>query len=454
MDAYSTLIDYRINQLQKEKDLLEERYDDEIDKLKEVNDQKQRSIDLEKYQQELERAKKERSRVYIAGIGWTYQANQAKVDEAQTNLDNYLEDRKISDLENSKNREAKYYQDQIDFWNETKEKIEDVPKLASAEEAVKELIRNDVVAEGSTINTALANIKKGITVNVDGHVVDLGIKFNTFRNDYFTVTSKLNDLNSAMDSKLGIISDYVNTFAPKQSDIEALKTAFTAGISTLTTSMPQQSTVDWDKKIGEITSRLDTAKETLRDQTTILASTIAFLGTTTSDGTWKNGANVVDTSRGYAGVDGRTYWKMTNTETGKQYAILANESNVKRKNGETYWKAYAKYGTALYGSNILIGGSFSSGIEGGMISRTGLYQLHGTPNNPEFVLNSKQAYQLLRNISTLSIPAFESKASTNKTINYQFYGDMNLPNVKDPSTFFSELLREADGKFNVTKLEY
>ena len=67
MDAYSTLIDYRINQLQKEKDLLEERYDDEIDRLKEVNDQKQRSIDLEKYQQELERAKNEKSRVYIAG---------------------------------------------------------------------------------------------------------------------------------------------------------------------------------------------------------------------------------------------------------------------------------------------------------------------------------------------------------------------------------------------------
>lgn len=454
MDAYSTLIDYRINQLQKEKDLLEERYDDEIDRLKEVNDQKQRSIDLEKYQQELENARKEKSRIYISGVGWTYQANQAKVDEAQTNLDNYLEDRKISDLENSKNREAKYYQDQIDFWNETKEKIEDVPKLASAEEAVKELIRNNVVAEGSTINTALTDIKKGITVDVDGHVVDLGIKFNTFSNNYSTVTSNLNDLNSAMDGKLGAISDWIKSYKSANDMVEALKKAFTAGVSNLNINKPQQSTVNWDKKIGEITNRLDAAKRALNDQTTILASVFTFLGTTTSSGTWKKGANVVDTSRGYAGVDGRTYWKMTNTETGKQYAILANKSNVWTKKGDPYGKAYANYGTALYGSNILIGGSFSGGIEEGMVSRTGLYKLHGTPNNPEFVLNSKQAYQLLRNISTLSIPAFESKTSTNKTINYQFYGDMNLPNVKDPSTFFSELLREADGKFNVTKLEY
>lgn len=67
MGAYTTLAEYRINQLQKEKSLMEERYDEEIDKLKEVNDQKQRSIELEKYQQELERAKNEKSRVYIAG---------------------------------------------------------------------------------------------------------------------------------------------------------------------------------------------------------------------------------------------------------------------------------------------------------------------------------------------------------------------------------------------------
>ena len=67
MSAYTTLLDYGISQLEKEKSLLEERYDEEIDKLKEVNDQKQRSIDLEKYQQQLENAKKEKSRVYVAG---------------------------------------------------------------------------------------------------------------------------------------------------------------------------------------------------------------------------------------------------------------------------------------------------------------------------------------------------------------------------------------------------
>ena len=451
MDAYSTLIDYRINQLQKEKDLLEERYDDEIDKLKEVNDQKQRSIDLEKYQQELENARKEKSRIYISGVGWTYQANQAKVDEAQTNLDNYLEDRKISDLENSKNREAKYYQDQIDFWNETKEKIEDVPKLANAEEAVKELIRNNVVAEGSTINTALTDIKKGITVDVDGHVVDLGIKFNTFSNNYSTVTSNLNDLNSAMDGKLGAISDWIKSYKSANDMVEALKKAFTAGVSNLNINKPQQSTVNWDKKIGEITDRLNAANKYLLS----LVSINAYKGTTLSPGIWGNGKyyNFVNKTS-IKGNDGNYYWAMTNSQTGEVSYIKADNKNIGIVQDGKYRGRYiAKAGTDYYSAAMIIG-QRSNGLEGGMISRTGLYKLHGTPNNPEFVLNSKQAYQLLRNISTLSIPAFESKTSTNKTINYQFYGDMNLPNVKDPSTFFSELLREADGKFNVTKLEY
>ena len=94
-------------------------------------------------------------------VGWTYQANQVKVDEAQNNLDNYLENRKVTDLENSKNRESKYYQKQIDFWNEVTEKISDVEKVASAQEAVKQLIRDGVISPGSTISTALDDIEKG-----------------------------------------------------------------------------------------------------------------------------------------------------------------------------------------------------------------------------------------------------------------------------------------------------
>lgn len=424
-------------------------------------------------------------------VGWTYQANQAKVDEAQNNLDNYLENRKVTDLENSKNRESKYYQKQIDFWNEVTEKINDVEKVASAQEAVKQLVRDGVISPGSTINTALDNIEKGVTVDVDGHVVDLGAKFNSFRDRYDVVYAELKEWQANYQSIVDNISTQVtnrdgtligetanntgnistntdsivtsigginglttdiknwlsNGYNNSKEAIEDIKNTISSGISTLTTSMPKQSTINWDERIGDIQTKLQNAQNSLKN-----LSSIAILEfkarTTQTDGTW-GGIFGNKYSNKYTGgkhtpiVGGTTYYAFKNSESGNiwwtpQYGDAGS---------------IVEEGTKYFSWDDITKG-FSSGIEAGMISRTGLYKLHGTPNNPEFVLNSKQAYQLLRNISTLSIPAFESKTSTNKTINYQFYGDMNLPNVKDPSTFFSELLREADGKFNVTKLEY
>ena len=430
-------------------------------------------------------------------MGWTYQANQAKVDEAQNNLDNYLENRKVTDLENSKNRESKYYQKQIDFWNEITEKISDVEKDLAAQEAVEQLTRDGVISPGSTINTALDEIEKGVTVDVDGHVVDLGVKFNSFRDKYNEVYAELKEWQANYQSVVDNISAQVtnrdgtligetanntgnistntdsivtsiggisglttdiknwlsNGYSNSKEAIEDITSAISSGISTLKTAMPQQSTINWNERIGDIQTKLQNAQNSLKNLSSI--AVLEFKARTTqTDGTWGgifgNKYSNKYTGGSYIGAGGVTYWAFKNSESGNTW--WTNQYGDK--------DSYVKEGTKYFSWNDINDvdwnkmAGFSSGIEAGMVSRTGLYKLHGTPNNPEFVLNSKQAYQLLRNISTLSIPAFESKTSTNKTINYQFYGDMNLPNVKDPSTFFSELLREADGKFNVTKLEY
>ena len=97
--------------------------------------------------------------------------------------------------------------------------------------------------------------------------------------------------------------------------------------------------------------------------------------------------------------------------------------------------------------------SYSSGLEAGIVSQTGLAMLHGTPSKPEYVLNNDQAWQLLRNFATLSLPQFD-KNTASKTINYQFYGDLHLPNVQEPSTFFDSLLKQANSQFNISQTEY
>ena len=84
-------MDYQITLLQKRQEEIKDYYDEEISKLEEVNNQKQRSIDLMKLEQELENARKEKSMVYVAGVGFQAQENKAKVKEAKQNLNNYLD---------------------------------------------------------------------------------------------------------------------------------------------------------------------------------------------------------------------------------------------------------------------------------------------------------------------------------------------------------------------------
>lgn len=437
MNAYSTLMDYQIDRLQKEKDLIEERYDKEIDRLQEINDQKQRSIDLEKYQQELENAKKEKSRVYVAGIGFTYQANQAKVEEAERNLDNYLEERKISDLENAKSKESKYYQDQIDFWNEMKEQVDDVQRIATAEEAVKELVRNGVVQEGSTIDNALNAIEQGVVKNVDGHIVSLGDKFNVFATQYSTTTAALNDLNASMDKRLESISNWVKGYKTPQDLVAALQKAFEAGASKIDIAVP--TTRDYRAQIQDIQNKLNEAKKSLQNIISLLI--MEPVNITNQSKTW----NGRDRSARQEVINGVTY--IYSDAIGGWFSTV--DPNVTKGPGGTYNIAKGAIQYSV-GDSLK---SYSSGLEAGIVSQTGLAMLHGTPSKPEYVLNNDQAWQLLRNFATLSLPQFD-KNTASKTINYQFYGDLHLPNVQEPSTFFDSLLKQANSQFNISQTEY
>lgn len=59
----------------------------QIDALDEINEEREREIELIKAKDALENAKKEKKRVYRAGVGWTYEADQEKISEAKDKLD-------------------------------------------------------------------------------------------------------------------------------------------------------------------------------------------------------------------------------------------------------------------------------------------------------------------------------------------------------------------------------
>lgn len=105
----------------------------------------------------------------------------------------------------------------------------------------------------------------------------------------------------------------------------------------------------------------------------------------------------------------------------------------------------------VYGGKDPAKKGYSTGIENGTVTYTGLAMLHGTPQSPEWVLNNSQMYNFVRNMSTLKTPAFSRNVGEAQGSNYNFYGDIDLPNVKDPSNFFSELMNATDNRISVTK---
>lgn len=73
----------------------------QIDALEEINNERQREIDLIKAKEALENAKNEKKRVYRAGVGWTYEADSQSISEAE---------KKLEDLETEKEKQGLQYQ--------------------------------------------------------------------------------------------------------------------------------------------------------------------------------------------------------------------------------------------------------------------------------------------------------------------------------------------------------
>ena len=96
--------------------------------------------------------------------------------------------------------------------------------------------------------------------------------------------------------------------------------------------------------------------------------------------------------------------------------------------------------------------SYSTGIENGPVTYTGLAMLHGTPGNPEFVLNSDQAYTLLRNIATTKLPEIQKATGTEgQSTQYIVQGDIVLENTNNPAQFWDDVSKAMNNRYNVTK---
>ena len=135
-----------------------------------------------------------------------------------------------------------------------------------------------------------------------------------------------------------------------------------------------------------------------------------------------------------------------NTNGGKGYGTVGNIDD-KRSEAEAARGSDGKIHVSDIGKK-----KYANGIENGPVTYTGLAMLHGTPGNPEFVLNSDQAYTLLRNMATTKLPETKKVAGAEgQNTQYIVQGDIVLENTNNPAQFWDDVSKAMSNRHNVTK---
>ncbi len=127
-----------------------EKLQDQIDLLKEKNDETERAIELARLQEALENARNNKTKRVWNGSEWVWQADQAAIDDAQKALDDFLLQDKTDEI-----------QKQIDDLTELKNQYADVTKIYDQEQQKQKLIAMlGANAEADILNQRIDTLNK------------------------------------------------------------------------------------------------------------------------------------------------------------------------------------------------------------------------------------------------------------------------------------------------------
>lgn len=462
-DALTWQIQEYIDQIEKQKQIVEDYYDDEIDKINKVNDAKERTIELEKLQDELLNNRKNKARVWREGIGWTYEEDRNKVKEAQQNLDDFMTQDKVNDLNNAKEQELADLDERIENWNKYLEAIQD------AHDAYEDSTKEHLLFELLHVQTQEELYEK-LHDDMQNYIFTYDQNLDAYKNSL----GEYGDLNTEYT---GIFNDFLDSYKEALRKFDELTQSFNDVVNSddflngdrNTNDLPEIDNGIYDDALSE-----REAREKLAEY-----SKLYFEARNRGDWQgmkhWNDTANDLRREMGWydeifvasdaieAFKNGRTLQAVNGkapegARPGDRIVTEGGTYLIIGKKADGTWES-VKLDTTSSSS----GGSrnpldpietsykgYANGLEEGPVTTTGLAMLHGTPLRPEYVLNHDQAWNLLHNFSTLKIPEFNKTNTTNQT-NYNISGDIILNDVKDPQDFWKKLMQATSNRFNVTK---
>ena len=305
-------------------------------------------------------------------------------------------------------------------------------------------------------------------------VTDLSEFVNTdqISSNVKNVATALDAMGYGIDS---VVGNVITTIAAKSNqEISASQAqllaeqAIASGISTSSASLIGVNNVGNDL-ISGISTSFEEALEYLKN---IDSNTVESINSNYGEGDSSGGS-----SDGYNGkvVDGKYYSGMSaqggantdyskedtsrsktgtydrNTDYSAAYQNASSDEERKEIEEARQEKIDNEYGGVDPNPNWK---GHADGIKSGPVTYTGLAMLHGSPQEPEYVLNNDQAYNLLYNLSAArdaKMAEFDRVKTTNSGTQYVVQGDIILEGVDNPAEFWKEVTNAMGNRWNVTK---
>ena len=452
-----------ITELEDAMDEIEKAYEDELKPLEQANEERERAIKLEELLAAKKRAAQEKERVYRQGIGWVYESPRSKQREAQKDLDDFKRQDKIDDLTGTKDAEKEALQERIDNLNLYLKALE-----WSWNEAER-IERDRLLAEMMNIDQSLSNeeIQKEMRQRI---MDDMQNFIEVQNNDY--------------QNYLGIFSNFINSYTQLVLQLAELQRQ---ALSLINSSQYLGSNAGGSFSItnatggggfGNALDRLDSGVDYSRNFQAEINGILGNKDNYGPDGKLVAGAKQkIDTLEGFHNdkIDKfglpyeKTYGQSNATWSG---GGGSSGGGSKKSSSSSPYNSKTDYNNeSKYLDNLIKNGSagqkawaqnqkkeldkaqkgYADGIENGPVTYTGLSMLHGTPSEPEYILNSDQAYNLLRNLATTKLPEYTSTLSQDMGVSYVIQGDVVLENCDDPAQFWNQVMAATHNRYNVTK---
>lgn len=411
----------KINARNKEIELLEK----QKEALQDKNEEKNKELELEELERNLQKAKQRTMRVYREGRGWVYEKDPEAVKKAQQDLDNFYTEEQIDNID--KQIEAKEELNEKD--EEALDKALEVidKKIKALEKEVKELEKT-TDEEEDTYDERLKMLDEQIK------------KAEEYKKKWNDVKTNYEQAQNGIETKARLGAEAEQQILNgKIGAVNIFKEGYTQALKNVASETKKQ--VDLTNsylsniKMPQFTT-LKTAKETFGKSSFIGGGKDMFIPR-------KYSPQVVSESgRVYIDVDGQ----------GKNYVLLEDVFKTKVK-GENYYRIPANatvYATPYASGTLSAHSGLANVDEKGnelIVPKQGRYRMmeYGDTVVPHNL--SQRLFDVATNplrfianaLNSVKSPSLMSNSNTNSTNSTINIGTIELPSVSDGQSFIKQL---------------